>query len=411
MKKLIALIITIALSFSVLAACEFTPQQSTSNNSTSTSAPSSSYERIDVHFNVINERGNSSGDNLDNSSSSSQDSSSGGSIGEDGPALPQGDLKTVLQTIRKTVVEVYAYKIDEVTKAVAYVNAGSGVIVANSDDLTKSYIVTCHNVIEDVDSVEVRTIDGETLDAKFIGSDPDSNLCVMSIDKYLEAAIVYTGDDIEVGEAVVAIGNSLGTLGGTVTTGIVSANNKDIVIDGKTKSLLQTNAAINSGNSGGGLFTQTGYLIGIVDAKYNEDFLKNINGIGLAIPSGDMLDVATELMRTYTGERPGYIEGKYNLGVVVNDYFSSKWTTQPYVYIVSLDPSGCLFKAGLQVDDRLVSVVYGDSVYTVTDAKSFVEFINSTTFQIGDTLTFNIIRKEISSSVRVTVLQYIYGLS
>ncbi len=423
MKKLFAIIITITMCFTLLTACTYPTSQGSSNSSsTSVETIDYSYEKIDVHFNVINDIPTSSGEptsstdkptSSDEPISTSENNSQSGSTGEDPkPVVPQGgDLKTVLKSIRKTVVEVYAYILDEKTKAVSSVNVGSGVIVANSEEKGLSYIVTCHDVIEDVDSVEIKTIDGETFDAKFIGSDPDSNLCVMSIEKCLPSATVYTGLEIEVGEEVVAIGNALGNYGGTVTTGIISASYKDIVIGGKKKSLLLTDAAVNEGNSGGGLFTKSGYLIGIVDDGYNKDILNNINGIGVAIPSGNMLEVTTELMRTYTGERPGYIEGKYNLGLVVNDYYSSKWTTQPYVYILSLDPSGCLYKAGLKVNDRLVSVVYGNETYEVTNAKSFVEFVDTDPFKVGDTVTFNIIRNERASTVQVPILQYIYGLS
>ena len=420
MKKLAVLIFIIALSFCILSACAFPSSQSTSNSTTSSSVPDSvSYERIDVHFNVINNIHNSSvgdtsasSDSASTSEDNSASESSGTSSDEPTPIVPQGsDLKTVLKSIRQTVVEVYAYRMGENDKAQPLVTIGSGVVIANNEEKTSSYIVTCHSVIEDVDSVEVKTISGETYEAKFIGSDPDSNLCVMSIEKYLTPAVVYTGSEVEVGEEVVAIGNVLGTLGGTVTTGIISASSYDITVGDKKKTLLQTDAAINLGNSGGGLFTRAGYLVGIVDAKTSQDFFKNITGISFAIPSGKMLEVTSELMRTYTGERPGYIEGKYNLGLVVNDYYSSKWTTQPYVYILSLDPSGSLFKAGLQVNDRLVSVEYGEETYNVTDAKAFVEFINSNPFKVGDTVTFNIIRNERASSVQVPILQYIYGLS
>ncbi len=433
MKKIFAILITIIMCFTILTACTYPTSQGTSNSSSSSvETIDYSYEKIDVHFNVINDILTSSQDeptsstdeptsssdeptsSTSESTSTSEDSSQSCSTSENPKPIvpPQGvDLKTVLKSIRKTVVEVYAYILDEKTKAVSSINVGSGVIIANSEEKNLSYIVTCHDVIEDVDSVEIKTIEGETFDAKFIGSDPDSNLCVMSIEKCLPSATVYTGSEIEVGEEVVAIGNALGITGGTVTTGIISASYKDVVIGGKKKSLLLTDAAVNEGNSGGGLFTKSGYLIGIVDDGHNKDILNNINGIGIAIPSGNMLEVTTELMRTYTGERPGYIEGKYNLGLVVNDYYSSKWTTQPYVYILSLDPSGCLYKAGLKVNDRLVSVVYGDETYVVTNAKAFVEFVDTEPFKVGDTVTFNIIRNERASTVQVPILQYIYGLS
>ena len=315
----------------------------------------------------------------------------------------------MLKIIRQTVVEVYA-------TTASGTSAGSGVVIANTDEEGKqtSYIVTCHHVISSAETVEIRTIDGVTSTAWFIGSDPDSDLCVMAVEGILPAAVIYAGnaDVIDVGEAVVAIGNPLGTLGGSVTTGIISATNRNVKIDGKSMSLLQTDAAINGGNSGGGLFTQSGYLIGIVNAKYNGSFTSSVEGLGFAIPSSTMLTITKGLMETYTGETLGYIEGKYNLGCTVRDYYSGFWTApKAYVYITALDEAGCLYKAGIKVNDILVSFMYNGNTYTVTTADAFVEYINSINFKIGDEVIFRVSRNETPYTITVTILQYIYGQS
>ena len=428
MKRLIAALVAFIIPVTAFVGCSEEPETPSSNgDSQASTIVQVTNERIDVHINVVNTivEGNSSDSSAvsepSEGSQSAQSASGESSASDEGQSSSgegggvtdvtnpvAGDLKSVLKIIRKTVVEVYA-------SSETSTSAGSGVVIAvsNDEETPKSYIVTCHHVIQSASSVSVKTIDGETYAAQFIGSDPDSDLCVMAVEAKLDAATVYSGsnEDLDVGEAVVAIGNPLGTLGGTVTSGIISATNRDIKVDGKNMSLIQTDAAINGGNSGGGLFTQTGYLIGIVNAKYASSINSSVEGLGFAIPSDTMIEISTGLMETYTGETPGYIEGKYNLGCSVKDYFVGLWTSKAYVYVVALDETGCLYKAGIKVNDRLDSFEYKGSTYTVTTANEFVEHINSITFEIGDEVTFRITRGETPYTITVTILQYIYGKS
>ena len=150
--------------------------------------------------------------------------------------------------------------------------AGSGVII--SED---GYIVTNNHVVEDGTSYTVRTKDGTSYDAALIGGDPQTDLAVLKIEAAGLTPVTFGDSDaIAVGDTTVAIGNPLGTLGGTVTDGIVSATNREINLGNGAMNLIQTNAAINPGNSGGGLFNGQGELIGIVVAKPVEQTWKGL---------------------------------------------------------------------------------------------------------------------------------------
>ena len=162
--------------------------------------------------------------------------------------------------------------------------AGSGVIISEN-----GYIITNHHVIEGAGAITVRLTNGCEYAAGVVGSDPDGDIALIKIDATdLCAATIGSSKSVVVGQQVLAIGNPLGTLGGTVTDGIISALDRKIPIDGVEMTLLQTNAAINPGNSGGGLFNRSGELIGIVNAKRAET---GVEGLGFAIP----VDIAWEI--------------------------------------------------------------------------------------------------------------------
>lgn len=167
--------------------------------------------------------------------------------------------------------------------------AGSGVIIAEN-----GYIVTNNHVIENATAVTVRLRDGKTYDASLVGTDERNDIAVIKIEaENLAYATFGESAALKVGQTVVVIGNPLGVLGGTVTDGIVSALDRDISIDGTTMRLLQTNASINSGNSGGGMFDLDGRLVGIVNAKSTGT---NVEGLGFAIPSDTAREIVTKIL-------------------------------------------------------------------------------------------------------------------
>lgn len=186
-------------------------------------------------------------------------------------------------TVKKTQYDFFGRPYETTGTA-----AGSGVLFA-----ANGYIITNHHVIEDATEIAVRLRDGTQLSATLIGSDSEGDIAVIKADKDLPFASFGSSADLKVGQPVVVIGNPLGTLGGTVTDGIVSALDRELTVEGTKMKLLQTNASINSGNSGGGMFDMDGRLIGIVNAKSTGT---NVEGLGFAIPSDTAQAIAVKLI-------------------------------------------------------------------------------------------------------------------
>ena len=199
--------------------------------------------------------------------------------------------------------------------------AGSGVILSKD-----GYIVTNHHVIDGASKITVTTRSGKSFEAKLIGSDSATDLAVLKIEaEDLHPAVLGDSSKLNVGDTAVAIGNPLGSLGGTVTSGIISALDREVTIDNQKMQLLQTNAAINPGNSGGGLFNANGELIGIVNAKSSGD---SIEGLGFAIPVNRAKEIINNLIEN------GYVKGRASLGVTLvngSDSFFEEDTTQVYI--------------------------------------------------------------------------------
>ena len=167
--------------------------------------------------------------------------------------------------------------------------AGSGIIIDPD-----GYIMTCSHVVEDASKITVTLNNNKSYDATLVGIDVSQEVAVLKIDAKDLTAVTYgNSDDLRVGETAIAIGNPLGTLSGTVTTGIISSLDRELSIDGKNLSLLQTDASVNPGNSGGGLFDASGNLIGLVVAKSTGS---DVEGIGFAIPVNHAAEIAKGLI-------------------------------------------------------------------------------------------------------------------
>ena len=265
--------------------------------------------------------------------------------------------------------------------------AGSGVIL--SED---GYIVTNNHVIEGANTITVKTRDGKSYNAKLIGTDSSTDLAVIKIDATgLKPAVLGNSSELQVGDTAIAIGNPLGELGGTVTTGIVSALDREVTIDNQTMHLLQTNAAINPGNSGGGLFNDQGELIGIVNAKSSGS---NIEGLGFAIPIDRAKDVITSLIDN------GYVKGRASLGVTLttgttNNPLSNESSTQ--VYIIEVQEGSAAAKAGLQAGDQILKVDDTD-VEEIADVKTAVN-----SHKAGETMNITILRDNSTQTIQVTL--------
>ena len=204
----------------------------------------------------------------------------------------------------------------------------------------------------------------------------------------LSVAVLGNSDELVVGESVIAIGNPLGELGGTVTDGIVSALDREVSVEGKKMNLLQTNAAINPGNSGGGLFNLYGELVGVVNAKYSST---GVEGLGFVIPVNKAKSVAEQLIEY------GYVRGRPALGISVCDadmytawrYYGS---TQQGAYIEEADES-----TGLKRGDRVISIDENE----IGSASDISNYIN--TKAVGDTVNIVVMRRGKTVSVSVTL--------
>ena len=188
-------------------------------------------------------------------------------------------IPQVVEMVSDTVVEIRTKHTSGNILFGAYETsgAGSGVVISQN-----GYIITNSHVVDGATEIAVRLSDGRTYSAKLIGSDLSVDIAVIKINETgLDYARMGSSAHLAVGQSVIAIGNPLGTLGGTVTNGIISAKDREVIIDKYRMTLLQTNAAINPGNSGGGLFDMAGQLIGIVNAKKIDE---QIEGLGFAIP-------------------------------------------------------------------------------------------------------------------------------
>lgn len=294
----------------------------------------------------------------------------------------KGDTAYVASKAADTVVEVTTETVTTSDYYGQYITkgAGSGVIISSGE--SGSYIITCAHVIDGATKIKVSLKDGTQYDAELTASDSQTDIGIIKVNvKGLPCATVADFSKVVVGEGVVAIGNPLGTLGGSVTNGIVSALDRDIIIDGTTYNLLQTNAEINPGNSGGGLFNMDGNLIGIVNAKSSGE---NVEGLGFAIPIDDAMKVATELIEN------GYVTGRVKLGFeLVN--VQSRETLYQYPEITRYFTGYGIYirkseSEDFRLGDRLVAVnnINIDSFITLKDLLK--------TLSVGDTVKVTVSR-------------------
>ena len=254
------------------------------------------------------------------------------------------DVSDIAKKCLPTVVEIRTETSAEIPfQQIVSEGAGSGVIVSKD-----GYIITNHHVIDHASNIHVLVSNGQSYQAKVLGADPQTDLAIIKIDATdLPTATVGDSTKLEAGDTAIAIGNPLGSLGGTVTTGIISALNRQIEIDGEIMTLLQTDAAINPGNSGGGLFDAHGNLIGIVNAKQAGD----VEGIGFAIPISDALPVLDDLAKH------GHVTNRPALNLSLSDFSSGSFPgVKSGVYIVQIVPGGAADKAGLKEGDRIISI-------------------------------------------------------
>lgn len=273
--------------------------------------------------------------------------------------------------------------------------AGSGVIIS-----TDGYIITNYHVIEGATHISVTLRDGTVYDdAEVIGTYEAGDIALLKIKSNgeLSAAVFGNSDNIEVGDYAVAIGNPLGQLGGTVTDGIISALDREVTIEDETMNLLQTNAEISPGNSGGGLFNGNGELIGIVNAKSSTE---EAEGLGFAIPINDVQDVLGDL-KDY-----GYVKGQIDLGMSLSNINStaSAWmfgaTYTTGVYVTSVNHNSNAAKAGFIAGD-IIYAINDEEVTSTTEVKALIS-----KFKVGDKVEFGVYRGNQKGTITMELQEY-----
>lgn len=293
----------------------------------------------------------------------------------------------IISQIKDSVVEI----------STASGSAGSGVIVGEFGDdnggrgylvITNAHVVQAGNQNMYVQSYVTLT-DGTKYQTEMCGFDARSDIAVLKIYEASRSLTVATWANektqLNVGESVIVIGNPLGVLGGTVTNGYLSALDREITVDSNKMNLLQTDAAVNPGNSGGGLFNLNGELIGIVNAKIVDE---DIEGIGFAIPYDDAYKAYYDLVNY------GYIKGRPTVG--------ADWGTNYRGYVEVYNAEA---KSALKDGDIIRAVrVNGSGAFVEVTASSLTKLVSE--MEIGDTFELRVQRGAFSIIVKVTVYEY-----
>ena len=300
----------------------------------------------------------------------------------------------IADAARDSVVEITTEAVSTGSFMMQYVAEGAGSGVIMTED---GYIVTNHHVIDGATSISVRTTDGTSFSAKLVGTDARTDLAVIKVEASgLKSAVVGNFENCRLGDTVVAIGNPLGQLGGTVTDGIISALDREITIDENIMTLIQTNAAINPGNSGGGLFNTSGQLIGVVNAKSSGE---DVEGLGFAIPINIASEVISDLIEY------GYVTGRVDTGIEVleiSDFQSAMYyrVNVAGLYVYSVTKGSAAQQNGFQAGD-LIKSVDGQEIKTDEDYNKIIE-----SHKIGDVLSVVVSRRNQEYTLNLSLVEY-----
>ncbi|MCR5089976.1 MAG: trypsin-like peptidase domain-containing protein [Oscillospiraceae bacterium] len=270
------------------------------------------------------------------------------------------------------------------------VAAGSGFIIT-----ADGYILTNYHVVEDSDSIKVATYDGNSYDAELIGYDASSDIAVLKIDANDLTPVVFgDSDELVVGEQVLAIGNPLGELTFSLTSGIVSALNREVTLSANLRmKLIQTDCSINAGNSGGVLLNMYGEAIGITNAKYSASpYETSIDNICFAIPVNTVVGIVEQIMTN------GEISSPY-IGISINDVGDdlADYGVPKGAHVVEVNEDSPSEEAGLQPKD-IITAVNGSAI---EESDDLVEIVRSCS--VGDKLTMSVYRQGEMLQIVVTV--------
>ena len=295
--------------------------------------------------------------------------------------------------------EIYEKVIDSVVSIICTYPGGSstgtGVILDPA-----GYVVTNAHVVEGAANIQVLLTDGRQLEATCIGADTISDLAVLQIRaNNLVAAQLGDSSVLRVGDVVVAIGDPLGVaLRGTMTDGIVSAINRDVTVDGRVMSLIQTNAALNSGNSGGPLLNCYGQVIGINTMKIGDSVsAAGVEGLGFAIPSTTVEDIINQLLQQ------GYVSGRPSLGISgesISLVYQMYYRLPNGLLITAVEPGSAADAVGIQEGDVLLRI----EKLSVTTPQELETALYS--YAPGDAVQLIIYRQGKQYSATVTLDEY-----
>ncbi len=300
-------------------------------------------------------------------------------------SIEKGDYTKAIEKAYNTVVEINC-TVKSTTSDFFFfgggttesTSAGSGVIFS-----ADGYIVTNEHVIRNLtseDSIKVKLFNGETYGAKVIGYDTRTDLAVLKIEENdLPYASFADSSQLLLGEDVIAIGNPLGS-GISCSNGIVSALEKEIYVNNVYMTVIQTNAAVNAGNSGGGLFDINGNVIGIVNAKNTSTMTTSVEGMNYAIPSNTVMRIVSDLIEN------GYVKDRAALGVRVYTY-SSFYQTDGII-VSEVIPGGSAEEAGIQEND-VITAIDGEKISGYADLSKVLD-----SKSIGDRVIVSITRDD-----------------
>jgi len=290
--------------------------------------------------------------------------------------------------------DIYEKNIPSVVSISTPYSSGTGVILSDS-----GYIVTNSHVVSGSIEYSVLLTDDRSFPATLVGDDPISDLAVLKIEaEDLIPAEFGDSDVLRVGDAVAAIGDPLGLeLRGTFTDGIISAISRDVTVNGRTMTLLQTNAALNSGNSGGPLVNCHGQVIGINTLKisaFTDD--AGVEGLGFAIPSTTVKEIVDQLVRQ------GYVSGRPTLGLegeAISRFDQYYYRIPAGLYIYSVSPDSNAFSQGIEPGDILLSL----DGQRITSQKELEQLVF--TKNVGDTMEAVIYREGDQYRIQLTLTE------
>ena len=298
--------------------------------------------------------------------------------------LPAGEVLTPAQVYARNVASVVGITCGSTTliggQSVQTTVTGSGFLL--SED---GYVVTNYHVVAEASSISVVTQDAEPHEASLVGRDATADMALLKVEgDHFQPVTLGSSSELAIGDMVVAIGNPLSALEATQTVGYISGKNREVSTDSNVVNMLQTDAAINSGNSGGPLFNMRGEVVGITTAKYSgaSSSGASIEGIGFAIPIDDVMPLVDDLINY------GYVNSAY-LGVMVSnmDEETAAYYNLPIgVYVQEVTPGYAAEKAGVQAKDIIVAL--GDC--NVSNTSDLTRLLRN--YKAGDKTTLTVYR-------------------